>query len=212
MAVTTAQFGRHSRCVAFKQGTSGQPAGKQIRRQTSVPICSFDGYHYLIGPDHVESSSCGRFDHARVGAQSLNFDPQGLVPVAKGLDISLHARIFLRRQGHPGCHPHCDRDTNCKSPENYHSKNHPRRYYSTAFANFSGSSDDVQRHLSDGCKRGTLSGHDTLRPNSLINPIRIYDPAQEAPPSPLLILIPRRCGPLVLSRKAASTTTNRPRK
>ena len=29
MAVTTAQLGRHSRCVAFKQGTSGQPAGEQ---------------------------------------------------------------------------------------------------------------------------------------------------------------------------------------
>src|SRR4026207_824526 len=29
MAVTTAQSGRHSRCVAFKQGTSGQPAGEK---------------------------------------------------------------------------------------------------------------------------------------------------------------------------------------
>jgi len=28
MAVTTAHSGRHSRCVVFKRGTSGQPAGE----------------------------------------------------------------------------------------------------------------------------------------------------------------------------------------
>jgi hypothetical protein len=38
MAVTTAQSGRHSRCVAFKQGTSGQPAGEKEFFSNERPI------------------------------------------------------------------------------------------------------------------------------------------------------------------------------
>ena len=191
---------------------AGNRQGKQISCRTSVPFCSFDGYNNLIGSDHVKTGSRRRLDGAWVGAQLLNLQSQRLVCVAKLLDVTLHADILLRSQRHPGSRPHRDRDTYCKCPENNHSKNHPSGYYTTAPANFRGSSDDVKRYLSDGCERGTHSGHDTLRPNSLINPVRIYDPAQEAPPSPLLILILRKCELLVLSRKASSTAMNRPQK
>ena len=56
MAVTTAQLGRHSRCVVFKQQTSGQSAGEDklnASRSTNLAGGSFDGYYNFIGPDHV---------------------------------------------------------------------------------------------------------------------------------------------------------------
>ncbi len=75
MAVTAAQLGRHSRRVVSSRGTSGRPAGKQIRavrRNERFPYCSFDGYYNFICAHHVQPATNGSFDGAWIGAQLLD--------------------------------------------------------------------------------------------------------------------------------------------
>jgi hypothetical protein len=216
MAVTTALLGRHRDAWHSSRGTSGQPAGKTELKcrllRTSFPNCSFDRYYNFVSSDHVQADARSCFNRARVSAKSLDLRSQRLICATQPLNVCLHSNILLGRQRHFGSCPHRDRNTYGKCGENNHSKDHPRRYETTAPANFSWSSDNVQRDLSHGSKRRTDPRCNPLCPNPLINPVRIYDPAQVAPPRPLQILIPRKCERLVLCLKAASITMNRPQK
>ena len=83
MAVTAAQLGRHSRCVAFKQGTSGQRAGKQMLPPNErSPICSFDRHNNLIRTHHVQTRARSSLNSAWISAQTLDLGAQVLVGIA----------------------------------------------------------------------------------------------------------------------------------
>ncbi len=64
MAVTTAQAGQDPDNVWFSSRRLAAAIGRQ--KLNPVPsdanellLCSFDGYHNLISPNHVEPAPCG---------------------------------------------------------------------------------------------------------------------------------------------------------
>lgn len=217
MAVTAALAGQDPGRVVSSGGTSGGDGRRTNSFQRpplrkSLPLGSFDGHYNLVSTNHVEPAARGRLDGARVTAQLLDLLAQRPVATTQSFDIRLNPDVLLGSQIHLRSSTHRDCDAYCRSGQNNHSEDYPGRYDSTTPANVGPCSDDLQRDLAHWRKRRSCARCYTLRPNSFVNPISICDPAQEAPPSPLLILIPRKCVRAALCPKGASVTTIRPRK
>jgi len=171
MAVTAAPT-RRVNPVAWKSSREKLWAGfgRHRNRFLGDSSCLFNGNNKLIAPDHIQAGACRRLDSPRICSQSFNFRFQRLVNIAQCFNIGLHCRKLLRRHLNFGARAHIHRHTNGESREQNHPKNYPGGNYPAAPADLRTRSDDLHRDLLHRGQR-TSAGRNTLRPDSLVNPV-----------------------------------------
>ncbi len=215
MAVTVAQARQETGMRGLRAGGNGRRYGRsensyQRRPNEMSSTSSFDRHHDFVSTYHIQPAASSRLDDARIVAQLLNFGAQSLIATAQRLYIGMHFEVLLRSKIHLRTSSHSDCHTNSERGEHDNSKHHPRRYYSTATADLGTRSNDIQRNCAHRRQCRSVARRYPLRLNPLVNPISICDPAQEAPPRPLLFLILRKFSLPARSPMGARATMTHP--